>query len=60
MVSNPLCFFFKLYLFINLEIYMPPLSLSLTCRLNKNCISREGVECLIEALKMNSSIKEVW
>uniref|UniRef100_A0A8C2CF65 Nucleotide-binding oligomerization domain containing 2 n=1 Tax=Cyprinus carpio TaxID=7962 RepID=A0A8C2CF65_CYPCA len=28
--------------------------------LNKNCISREGVECLIEALKMNSSVKEVW
>uniref|UniRef100_A0A8C2CHT8 Nucleotide-binding oligomerization domain containing 2 n=1 Tax=Cyprinus carpio TaxID=7962 RepID=A0A8C2CHT8_CYPCA len=38
---------------------IPPLSF-FSLRLNKNCISREGVECLIEALKMNSSVKEVW
>jgi len=36
------------------------LSLSLTLRLSKNCISRDGVECLIEALKINCSVKEVW
>uniref|UniRef100_A0A8C2CGJ7 Nucleotide-binding oligomerization domain containing 2 n=1 Tax=Cyprinus carpio TaxID=7962 RepID=A0A8C2CGJ7_CYPCA len=40
-------------------IWLRPLSF-FSLRLNKNCISREGVECLIEALKMNSSVKEVW
>lgn len=34
--------------------------LSLSLRLNKNFISRDGVECLIKALKMNSRVKEVW
>lgn len=46
--------------FIFLESDMHDLCLSLLNRLNKNCISKEGVDCMVEALKMNTSVKKVW
>ena len=30
------------------------------CRLTKNCITKTGIEYLIQALKSNSSVEAVW
>lgn len=35
----------------------PPIS---CVRLTENCINREGVECLIEALQNNTLVKSIW
>lgn len=39
----------------------PYLNCPISCvRLTENCINREGVECLIQALENNTLVKSIW